>query len=496
MRALARRYLLLIALLPAPIPVHAETDAAPPVVRRVTVSGNQRTRAEVIRRELLLVPGDTLDPVRLAESERNLRRLLFLGEPRIAVLPADDGVELRVEVTDLYARALAPLVNGELGALGYGITAMDYNLLGTGQQMRLTAQHDPVTGNRYELSHDLPRLGPSLLAVSTSLAAGKEGHDAIAEVTRPFRTLEDRRAWGLQVSSHEEIQRLYVAGARIAQYRDRLDGAAAWLTGSWGDRLKIRPTLRLSLSDRRFDEAISGTVLPQDRRRLLPAMGLTLWQPRYSQTRFVHALGPLEDLQTGSWASVLGGLSARALGSDRTFAFLQAHLSPRRAIGRGYALTSLYASGRWSEAGLHHLFLQAEGLAYLRIGVAHSLALRLRADALHQPEDEAQLLLGLDQGLRGYAPRQFDGTRRLLAAIEARPTLYRASRWVLAGALFSEAGAAWTPGQTKAKGHGACGAGVRVGLPQVYHTPVLRGDLAWPWGRRDLQVSVGIGQYF
>ncbi|MFA6111763.1 MAG: hypothetical protein WDA75_23625, partial [Candidatus Latescibacterota bacterium] len=451
---------------------------------------------EVIRREVLLVPGDSLDLARLAENERNLRRLLFLGEPRIAVLPTDDGVELRVEVIDLYARALAPLVSGELDALGYGATAMDYNLLGTGQQVRLTAQHDPVTGNRYELGHYLPRLGRGPLAITNSLAVGDEGHDALAEVAHPFRTLEDRQAWGLQVSSHEESQRLYAAGEQSGRYRDRLDNAAAWFTGSWGDRLKIRPTLRLSLSNRRFDEATPGTVLPHDRRRFLPAVGLTLWQPRYRQTRFVHALGPLEDLQTGSWAAVLGGVSARTLGSDRTFAFLQAHLSPRAAVGRGYALASLYASGRWSEAGLYHLFLQAEGLAYLRFGAAHSLALRLRADALHRPEDEAQLLLGLDQGLRGYAPRQFDGTRRLLATAEARPTLYRGSRWVLAGALFAEAGSAWTPGQTKAEGHGTCGAGVRVGLPQVYHTPVLRGDLAWPWGRRELQVSVGIGQWF
>ena len=50
------------------------------VVREVEITGNTRTKAEVIRRELLFEPGDTLTVDLIEETERNLRAFLFLGD--------------------------------------------------------------------------------------------------------------------------------------------------------------------------------------------------------------------------------------------------------------------------------------------------------------------------------------------------------------------------------------------------------------------------------
>ena len=49
----------------------------------VRIEGNSRTRTEVVQRELLFGVGDLIDSSLVAESERNLRRLPYLGNAGI-----------------------------------------------------------------------------------------------------------------------------------------------------------------------------------------------------------------------------------------------------------------------------------------------------------------------------------------------------------------------------------------------------------------------------
>ena len=138
----------------------------------------------------------------------------------------------------------------------------------------------------------------------------------------------------------------------------------------------------------------------------------------------------------------------------------------------------------------------AELRGYFRFKKIHSLAMRLRGDPLDQGEDKSQFLLGVNHGLRGYPPRRFDGSTRLLFNLEARPTLYRHPLFVLAGALFVDGGKAWTPGLSRAAFKlGVC-AGPRIGLPRIYNTPILRADLAYGLGDRTWQGFFGLGHYF
>ena len=99
-------FLLAVLLLPAER-AHAEDDL--PRIHRIVILGLERTDEQVIRRELLFAEGDILDSIRVAETARNLRRLLFIGEVHIRLLDnRPDGVEVTVSVEDLYSRALSP----------------------------------------------------------------------------------------------------------------------------------------------------------------------------------------------------------------------------------------------------------------------------------------------------------------------------------------------------------------------------------------------------
>ena len=75
-------WIFLLAVLLLPIR-HAYAEDDSPRIHRIVIHGLERTDEQVIRRELLFAEGDVLDSTRVAETERNLRRLLFIGEVHI-----------------------------------------------------------------------------------------------------------------------------------------------------------------------------------------------------------------------------------------------------------------------------------------------------------------------------------------------------------------------------------------------------------------------------
>ena len=147
---------------------YAEVDeiVSLPIQRigHIQITGNERTRTEIIQRELLFEVGDTLDVAIVDETERNLRRLLYLGNATISIQHRDESTaDLTIAVQDLYSRALSPLLSGEANELSYGLVALDYNFLGRGQIAQIEVNHHPVTGNSFSVAHRLPRLSDALL---------------------------------------------------------------------------------------------------------------------------------------------------------------------------------------------------------------------------------------------------------------------------------------------------------------------------------------------
>ena len=473
------------------------------VVRTIEVRGNSRTRSEVILRELLFWPGETLTPETLAESERNLRRLLYLGRVHIRSEAAAPGsLRVIVDVDDLYARALSPLFAGDVEEVSYGAVAVDYNLLGHGQYARVTAFDDATSGRRFTAQFGDPRVRGTHMRLATEAGWAQEGHRLGLALSQPFYRLATSWAFGASVSSYEARSRLYSDGTLAALYTDRLDAFSLWLVRSYGTDIKVRPGIQLAISDHSFAAQRPFSYAPEGRRRVLPGLMLTVWQPRYVTDRFVNYLGPEEDFQVGSFLTFRAGLSARALGADRDYPYAVLALSPRFRLDNGWMLlTSFEARSRWHDATYQNLLTSSSARLLGRRANwpgSPAVALRLAYDTISRPEDTgSQYLIGGDSGLRGYLPRRFDGSRRLTAGMELRPVFQRRKDWALGGVLFADAGGAWDGNPSL---HGAIGAGIRLGLPRVYDTPVVRVDLArgldHGMDRGIWQLSFGLGQYF
>lgn len=109
-------------------------------VRNIFISGNTKTRENVIRREMKLYPGDVFNREKLIRSQREIWILNFFGNVTPDVLPVDeDEVDLEVVVEEKSSdRASANIgFTGEYGMMGGG--GLEFtNFRGLGQRLILS----------------------------------------------------------------------------------------------------------------------------------------------------------------------------------------------------------------------------------------------------------------------------------------------------------------------------------------------------------------------
>ncbi len=98
------------------------------------------TNEFIIRNNLLFSSGDTVSPLILSDNERFLRELPFIDESRIVVIPnSDETVDILVLTKDLYSLGAGFVYRDfDKGT----ISIFDKNLLGLGQEFRLSIPYD------------------------------------------------------------------------------------------------------------------------------------------------------------------------------------------------------------------------------------------------------------------------------------------------------------------------------------------------------------------
>ena len=103
---------------------------------RVANRWHINTRAGVIRAQLLFRSGEPYQHRLLEESERKLRQLNFLREPRIRPIAYHDGVvDVLVETHDVWTLQLGPSFGRSGGKNDTSLEFQDHNLLGFGKTL-------------------------------------------------------------------------------------------------------------------------------------------------------------------------------------------------------------------------------------------------------------------------------------------------------------------------------------------------------------------------
>lgn len=449
------------------------------------------TREGVIRRAILFQTGEPVSVRLIEETERLLRSNRYLYDVSVRPVAVQGGVvDIEVTTRDTWSLSVGAGVGTSGGERSSSVEFTEYNLLGTGTSLGFKRSND-VDRSSTELEYANNRAFGTWTSVAASHASNSDGQRSAFSVVRPFYALDARWSAGFRVSSNDRIDPLYQAGEVVSEYRATQSKAEVF--GGWSDGLVggwvRRHTVGWSASRARYAAEPGRAApmqLPEDRRRVGPYWRFDLIEDRVERELNRNLIGRPEFFQLGLLASLQVNWDGQALGSDRDALRFSA------ALSRGFAPRpgdTLIARAAWSGELLRNAtgsqFLSA-GAQYYRPQTRYRLFYAAaEADWITRPGPTDQLVLGGDNGLRGYPLRYQSGTRRVLLTAEQRfyTDVYLWRLFRLGGAAFVDVGRAWggvLPNTDNPGWLGDVGFGLRVVSERSSFGTVVHVDVAFP----------------
>jgi hypothetical protein len=457
------------------------------------------TRERTISEQLLFHTGDRYSRHLLEESARILRANPYFYDASIRPVGYHDGkVDVLVTTHDVWTLNPGFDFSRSGGKSTTGFQIEEINTLGTGTDVKL--EHS----NSVDRSEsDIMVTNPHTLGTwfTTQIAYGTLSDGKLRQfiLDRPFYALETLHAGGIAINDNVRDDSLYDRGQEIDKFAAHNRFYQIW--GGFSHGLENGWTRRYS-GGIAYDEHVfspsnlwSGpTLLPADRRFVYPWLRFDLVQDQFVKLRNHNQIGRTEDFDLGAYATAQVGWADRAFGSSRDA------LTLMLAAGDGYDLTcgntllvSSVFTGRVEKGSLENGVLntavrfydQQSGYWPFREG-NWLFFTTLETSEGKRLDLENQILLGGDNGLRGYPLRYQDGTSRALLSLEERyfSDWYPFRLFRVGAAVFFDTGRTWgrpqlaTPslGLLKDAGFGLRFGNARTGLGNVIHV-----DLAFPF---------------
>jgi hemolysin activation/secretion protein len=209
-------------------------------------------------------------------------------------------------------------------------------------------------------------------------------------------------------------------------------------------------------------------------------------QDRFATTRNRDQIEKTEDYSLGWKLRAQVGFASSAAGSDRNAIMVEGKAATGYDLTDRQSLTlSAHASGRFEDGNLANGLIGAEARYYFRHSQRRLFFMGLATTAGTDLDTDTQVLLGGDNGLRGYPLRYQAGTGRWLFTAEQR--MY--SNWFpfqlfnVGGAVFFDMGRVMGRDPLGSQPQGVLkdvGIGLRLGNSRSALGNVLHIDLAFP----------------
>ncbi len=428
---------------------------------------HRSTRPEVIERQLLFQPGDVFSPELIAESARLLRQNDYLYDVTIQPILRQDGkVDVEVTTRDVWTLEGGASFSRSGGTNNTSIWAEDTNFLGTGKEVTIQRIGTVDRTSNLVRFRD-PNLLGSRVRLTLSYADNSDGGRQRFELERPFHSLSSRWTAGVRTFRDERLEQLYTAGKAIEGFEHRHDflevygglsrglvnGAARrWRLGFTYSSDEFTDSSKFPTSSSPFKAVIplpkpAKVTVPQDRALAYPWISFESVEDGFVVERDLDRIQRSEDVNLGHQFNLLLGLSSPTFGGDGERWIVQSAASAGwRPAPRQLVLSQLGVSTRWAtDGGTENLVAGGRVRWYARNFGDQVFFASLGADLAHRLDDEDQLLLGGDSGLRGYPLRYQAGDRRVLLTLEQRFFSRREIFHLLhvGAAVFFDAGQAW-----------------------------------------------------
>ena len=409
------------------------------------------TKDKVIRKQLLLLPGDLYSERLADESERLLRSNSYLYDASVTpVNRQEDSVDLKVSTRDVWTLWPVLTVSRSGGENKTTIGIEDINLLGRGQTFRYERTDDvDRTADTFEFKDR--NLGSNWVSAHLSIADTSDGHSRFLSLLRPFYALDTRWSAGVTAFDDDRRTAFYELGDEVAEYQHAREQFTVF--GGWSRGLRdgwvTRYTAGVVYDENVFTPVTAGTLpalVPADRKLVYPYFGIEFLQDRFEKTTNKNQIARTEDFFTGTQFSATLGWADAGLESDRdailytaTFAKGFGSLDSRAILLRAAA------RGRQESGDTRNATLRVDARLYWKQSDKRAFYTTFKGIHGHALDADNVIVLGGDTGLRGYPLRYQTGDSRFLATVEQRYYWdwypFRLVR--VGGAIFADVGRTW-----------------------------------------------------
>jgi len=499
---------------PAGIPTGPELEAAGAVIGEINViagdifdptipSENRwlyrtanklhiNTRPSIIRHQLLFKSGQPYVNRIIEETERILRANDYLYDAVIRPV-AWDGHKVDLEIRTRDTWTLNPGLNysRQGGQSSGSIQLEEKNFLGTGQKLAIGYSND-VDRKSSNFDYFDPHFHSTWTRFGVTYSDADDGSTKGLRVDRPFYALDTHHAGGLYLYNTERNDPRYAYGHKIGEFqRDQqyYEGYGGWSAG-WSNEWVRRWTAGVTYDENKFavspDEPLGGP-LPEDRKLFYPWIAFDLLQDTYERRHNQDQIERTEDVLVGLQGGGRLGLSLESIGSDRDALVMSAYVHDGWNLRPGTSFfVGATASGRVEQGnGLRDAVLSAEARYYAQTSDRTKFFGEITGSVSENLDEDLQLMLGGDTGLRGYPYRYQAGTALALLTLEERyyTSWYPFRLFHVAGAVFFDMGRTWGTDVTGATSNGLLkdvGLGLRLGSSRSAFGNVIHIDLAFP----------------
>jgi outer membrane protein assembly factor BamA len=451
-----------------------------------------RTKHATIKAQLLFARGDKYLARKLAETERALRLLTYIYDARVVpVRYADGKVDIKVITKDVWTLSPGISFGRAGGSNSTNFNLQDSNFLGWGKGLEVS-HGSTVDRTSTSLDWTDPNVLGSRWTSDLTYADSSDGMQRSLKVARPFYSLD--APWSAKITAvkfDRTISR-YNLGDIVDQFNDNESsyelsgGISSGLIDGWTKRFTFGVRYDRNIFLPTPVTSMPARQLPPDRTLSYPFVGFDFLQDKYRKVGDENQIGRTEDLYFGTEVTGEVGLSNSAFGADRNAIMLAAKALRGIEITelQQLFLTSAFAS-RIEDGRARNLKADAGAKYYWRWRTDWLLYAALSGTVTDSLDPDMQLLLGGDNGLRGYPLRYESGTSRALFTVEQRfYTDWYPFRLVrVGGAIFADVGRTWGSGAVGNSAPGLLrdvGFGLRLGNTRSGLGNVLHIDFAFP----------------
>lgn len=464
------------------------------------------TQHDTLAKQMLIAPGEPLNPETLYENERQLRENGYLVDAMIVPDQiCDDGITLRTVVRDVwtfYPSASASRSGGD-NSVGAGIT--ENNLFGTGHELSLGYyENDDRTG--YGFSYFAPDLLTNRFELGVDFYDNSDGEVVSVNFTRPFYELNSHWAAGVSTDIENLTENIDRDDEVINRYqRESTTNSVFW---GWSDGLENHRVHRWRVGfTEKLDtfSAVTATAPPQEPAQTLsqipadvelryPWVSWEYIEDRYWTTSNITRSHRQEDIPLGMRSSVTLGYASEETGSDRNAAIYGATMAYTLNAGKNHLFRgSAEGTGRYNVDTQHpENAIYSVNLDYFKfIDPNNRWFLNLQYQIARNIRDDQFFSTGDGDALRGYPSDIQRGNRQWTFTVERRhfTDIHLLNLAWLGGAIYYDTGRTWdtdnnTPNVDE-RVLSNIGLGLRISPSKFRINRVAHIDIAWPLDEGD-----------